>query len=79
MEELKRNVSEYIRLKEDLKTITERKKTLEQNICSVMEEQGVSTLELTDGTKLNYRTRESLTFTKDKKKKPVGAVAAEEE
>jgi hypothetical protein len=68
MDLLKRQVTEYVGLKADLKTITERKNLLEKTICSAMDEFGVDTLQLPDGSNLNYRVKESLVLAKDKTK-----------
>ena len=69
MDMLKKMVAEYVQLKQDLKTITERKKLLEKTICSNMDQMDVSVLEMPDGTKLNYSVKEAITVSKEKAKK----------
>ena len=68
MDILKKQVSEYVLLKVELKKMTERKNMLEKSICSTMDEFEISTLELPNGESLNYRVKESLALTKDKTK-----------
>jgi len=68
MDILKRQVSEYCLLKEDIKRMTDRKNQLEKTICGTMDEFDVSSLELPDGKILNYRVKESLILGKDKTK-----------
>lgn len=68
MDLLKKQVSEYCMLKEDLKKMTERKNQLEKTICSTMDEFDISTLELPNGNVLNYKVKESLSLTKEKSK-----------
>jgi hypothetical protein len=68
MDELKNQVSEYTQIKEQLKKLMDRKKELEQIICSTMNEHEVSTIELSNGTNLNYNFKESLKFSKEKPK-----------
>jgi len=68
MEVLKRQIEEYIIVKEDLKKITDRKKQLEKTICTMMDENNISTVELRDGSNLNYQIKESLALTKEKGK-----------
>ena len=69
MDNLKKQVAEYCKLKDDLKIMTERKNTLEKSICSIMDEFEISTLELPSGGSLNYKVKETLSLTKEKQKK----------
>lgn len=64
MDRLKTQVTEYVALKDDLKRLTERKKLLEKSICNIMDDGDISTLELPDGTNLNYKVTETLSLTK---------------
>jgi len=68
MDILKKQVAEYCALKEDLKRMTDRKNQLEKLICSTMDEFEISTLELPNGSNLNYKVKETLSLTKDKTK-----------
>ena len=68
MDQLKKQVAEYVQLKEDLKKITERKNQLERAICSTMDEFEISTLELPNGSFLNYKVKETLSLVKEKNK-----------
>ncbi len=69
MESLKRDVVEYVQLKEDLKKLTDRKKVLEKNICMKMEQNDINTLDLGNGSTINYLVKEALTVTKEKARK----------
>jgi hypothetical protein len=66
MDQLRKHVAEYIELKISIKKLTERKKILEKTICQTMGDSDVDTLELPDGSNLNYAVRESLTLAKSK-------------
>jgi len=68
MDQLKKQVAEYVQLKEDLKRMTERKNLLEKAICSTMDEFEISTLELPNGNSINYKIKETLSLTKEKTK-----------
>lgn len=68
MDLLKRQISEYVQIKEDIKKIMDRKKQLEKMICTTMDENQISTVELPDGMNLNYQVKEALTLTKEKNK-----------
>lgn len=68
MDVLKKQVAEYVQLKEELKRMTDRKNQLEKAICSTMDEFEISTLELPGGNSLNYRVKETLSLTKEKTK-----------
>jgi len=68
MDLLKRQVAEYCTLKEYLKRMTERKNQLEKAICSTMDEFEITTLELPNGSNLNYKVKETLSLTKEKAK-----------
>lgn len=63
---LKVEVDEYVKLKTDLKKMVDRKNQLEKNICSAMEKLDVDTLELPDGSNLNYKVRETSSLVKNK-------------
>lgn len=63
---MRRNIGRYIELKENIKKMTEEKKQLESKICKVMEDNGMSTLDLGNGTNLNYMIKESLNIGKKK-------------
>jgi hypothetical protein len=68
MDVLKREVAEYVALKADLKRMTDRKNQLEKKICSTMDEFEIDTLQLPDGSNLNYKVKETLSLTKEKAK-----------
>lgn len=68
MDLLKKQVAEYVALKEELKRMTDRKNQLEKAICSTMDEFDISTLELPNGSNLNYKVKETLSLTKEKTK-----------
>lgn len=65
---LKKQVAEYCSLKEDLKKMTDRKNQLEKIICTTMDHNDVTTLELPNGNSLTYKVKESLSLTKEKTK-----------
>lgn len=69
MEALKREVMEYVQIKDELKRLMDRKKLLEGKICAVMDKYDLNTLELPNGSNLNYKVKEVLSFTKEKSKK----------
>jgi hypothetical protein len=66
MDALKKQVAEYVSIKEDLKRMTDRKNQLEKLICSTMEQFEIDSLLLPNGSNLNYKIKETLTLTKEK-------------
>lgn len=68
MDVLKKHVTEYCALKEELKQITDRKNQLEKTICSTMDEFSIDTLQLPNGNALNYKVKESLVLSKERTK-----------
>jgi hypothetical protein len=68
MDALKKQVAEYVQLKEELKRMTDRKNQLEKLICSTMDEFDIDTLQLPNGSNLNYKVKETLSLTKDRTK-----------
>ncbi len=69
MDVLKRQVAEFVAIKEELKKMTERKNQLEKTICSTMDEFELDGIELPDKSTLSYRIKETLTVKKESKKK----------
>jgi len=69
MDTLKKQIAEYLQLKEDIKRMMERKNQLEKNICSTMDEHEITSFELPNGSFLNYKVKESLTLDKKSKNK----------
>jgi hypothetical protein len=67
--ELSRNANMLSQIKANLKTLTDQKKILEKYVFDVMNEHDLTELLLSDGSVLNYNVKESITISKDKKKK----------
>ena len=69
MDILQQRSNELVEVKEELKKQGDRKKLLEKIICTIMSERNLSTVELPDGTNLNYQVKDIITITKEKGKK----------
>lgn len=76
MDELRQNIAEYIRVKEQSKIINDRKKELERIICDIMGKNNIETVELPDGKNLVHVIKENLTISKEKAAKVVKATAS---
>jgi hypothetical protein len=66
MDTIKQKINRYIQLKESLKSMNEEKKELEKSICDTMSENNLTSIELPNGSVINYQTRESISIKKDK-------------
>jgi len=66
MDQLKKQVTELIAVKDEIKRLTERKKVLEKAICETMNHEDVDKLELPNGSTLTYQIKDVLTLKKEK-------------
>ncbi len=69
MDILEQRTNEYLEVKEELKKQGEREKLLKKIICTIMSERNLSTIELRDGTNINYEVKDTLKISKEKGKK----------
>ena len=66
MDTIKQKINRYLQLKETLKSINEEKKELEKSICDTMADNNLTSIELPNGSVLNYSTKDSITVRKEK-------------
>lgn len=66
-EQLKRLAFDYVRVKDEIKVLTEKKNHLEKEICETMNENRIDKLELPDGSVINYHVKGSLKLIKEKR------------
>lgn len=60
MDDIRSSVAEYHRIKEDMKRLGDRKKSLEAEICELMDRFEIESFELPDGTFLVFSSKQSL-------------------
>ncbi len=66
MDIIKQKINRYLQVKESLKVLNEEKKELEKIICDTMSENKLTSIELPNGSVINYLTKESITIKKEK-------------
>jgi hypothetical protein len=66
MDAIKQKINRYIQVKESLKILNEEKKELEKTICDFMADNDKTSIELPNGSIINYSTKELITLKKEK-------------
>lgn len=64
MDVLKPDVTRYMQIKEQIKTLSTDKKNLEKHITETMSKNNINSIELPDGKILNYELKETLVVKK---------------
>lgn len=65
MDVIKQKINRYLQVKESLKVLNEEKKELEKTICDTMADNKLTSIELPNGSVINYLTKESITVKKE--------------
>lgn len=66
MDVIKQKINRLLQVKESLKVLNEEKKELEKIICDTMVDNKLTSIELPNGSVINYLTKESITIKKEK-------------